>query len=143
MALTPINYVVNIDDPQAPINLTPTPQTSKTWRLDLENGRIGGYIDGKEAIRQYISKALTTARNRYLIYNDAYGEEISDFIGQNLTQSLLDVEIPRLVREAIQYDDRISEVSDIRVSQYNSDSTLITFTVKLINGEFLTEEVTL
>lgn len=142
MALTPINYTVNIDAAQTD-DLSPTVETSRTWRINLETGRLERFIDNKEAIRQYIRKALMTGRNRYLIYDDTYGEELRDLIGYNLTPALRDVEIPRVVREAIEYDDRILEVTNVKVTQYGSDGVHIEITVELIDGEFLTEGVTI
>lgn len=140
MALTPINFATDAEEVQTVDTVQPV-QPSKTWRMDLETGRIGGFIDGKEAIRQYIRKALMTARNRYLIYDDFYGEEIRDLIGHNLTPALMDVEIPRLVREAIIYDDRIKSVPTVKVSKYGSDGVLVEITVVLTDGDLLTEEV--
>lgn len=140
MALTPINFATDTAEVQ-PVEVTPVTQPSKTWRMDLETGRIAGFVDGKEAIRQYIRKALMTSRNRYLIYDDFYGEEIRDLIGHNLTPALMDVEIPRLVREAIIYDDRIESVPSVKVSKYGSDGVLVEITVVLTDGDLLTEEV--
>ena len=140
MALTPIDFATDTAEVQ-PGNTVQLVQPSKTWRIDLENGRISGFVDGKEAIRQYIRKALMTSRNRYLIYDDFYGEEIRDLIGHNLTPALMDVEIPRLVREAIIYDDRIESVPSVKVSKYGSDGVLVEVTVVLTDGDLLTEEV--
>ena len=140
MALTPINFATDTAEVQ-PVNTVQPVQPSKTWRMDLETGRITGFVDGKEAIRQYIRKALMTSRNRYLIYDDFYGEEIRDLIGHNLTPALMDVEIPRLVREAIIYDDRIASVPIVKVSKYGSDGVLVEITVVLTDGDLLTEEV--
>ena len=140
MALTPINYAV-VADQTSTNDVEQEVEPSLTWRMNLETGRIEGFIDDKEAIRQYIRKALMTPRNQYLIYNDEYGEEISTLIGGNLTQAVRDVELPRLVREAIEYDDRISAVRDIVITPYNADSVHITFTVELIDGELLEEGV--
>lgn len=140
MALTPINYVVNEDEIQTD-DLTVEIQPSRTWKIDLEGARINAYIDDKEAIRQYIRKALMTSRNRYLIYDDYYGEEIRDLIGHNLTPQLMNVEIPRLVREAIIYDDRIESVPSVVVSQHGSDGIHVAVTVELVDGDLLTEEV--
>lgn len=140
MALTPVNYTVATDDALAS-DLTQTKESSKTWRMNLETGRIEGVIDGKEAIRQYIQKALMTPRNRYLIYDDMYGEEVSTLIGSNLTQAVRDVELPRLIREAIEYDDRIREVTNIVINPYESDGVHIAFTVELVDGELLEEGV--
>lgn len=142
MALTPFNFDINTES-LLEETLLPIKQPSKTWQLDLANGKLLGKIDGKEAIRQYIRKALMTARNRYLIYDDYYGEEIRDLIGHDLTPALTLVEIPRLVREAIIYDDRIESVPSVKVDKYGSDGVLVTVTVKLVDGDFVTEEVTI
>lgn len=145
MSLTPIEYEILAEE-EAALDLDadtlPIIESSRTWNMDLENGRLRTFIDDEDAIRQYIRKALMTSRNRYLIYDDTYGEELRDLIGQNLTQDLMDVEIPRVVREAIEGDDRIEEVSDVKVTQYNSDGILIEVTVITVTGLFITEEVT-
>ena len=84
-----------------------------------------------------------TTRNRFLIYDDQYGEEISYVIGQNATQSLLDGEIPRLIREALIYDDRIADIPSIEIERYNPDSIHIRITVVTVGGILITEEVTI
>lgn len=145
MSLTPIEYEILAEEEKAldlGTDTLPVVESSRTWRMDLENGRLRTFIDNEEAIRQYIRKALMTSRNRYLIYDGTYGEELRDLIGQNLTQDLMNVEIPRVVREAIEGDDRIQEVSDVKVTQYNSDGILIEVTVIAVTGLFITEEVT-
>lgn len=142
MALTPFSFDVDTES-QSEESAVPVKQPSKTWALDLKHGRIVSKIDGKEAIRQYIWKALMTSRNRYLIYDDFYGEEIRDLIGHDLTPALMFVEIPRLVREAIIYDDRIESVPSVKVAKYGSDGVLVTATVKLFDGDFITVEVTI
>lgn len=145
MSLTPIEYEILAEEEDAldlELDALPEIETSRTWRMDLENGRLRTFIDDEDAIRQYIRKALMTSRNRYLIYDDTYGEELRDLIGQNLTQDLMNVEIPRVVRVAIEGDDRIEEVSDVTVTQYNSDGIHIEVSVITVAGLFITEEVT-
>lgn len=145
MSLTSIEYEILAEEEDAldlDTDTLPVIESSRTWNMDLENGRLRTFIDDEDAIRQYIRKALMTSRNRYLIYDDTYGEELRDLIGQNLTQDLMDVEIPRVVREAIEGDDRIEEVSDVKVTQYNSDGILIEVTVITVTGLFIAEGVT-
>lgn len=145
MSLTPTEYEILAEEEDAldlELDALPEIESSRTWRMDLENGRLRTFIDNEEAIRQYIRKALMTSRNRYLIYDDTYGEELRDLIGQNLTQDLMNVEIPRVVREAIEGDDRIQEVPDVKVTQYNSDGVHIEVTVITVTGLFIAEGVT-
>ena len=42
---------------------------SKTYRLDLDKGRIVGKVDGLEAVNQAIRKAIITPRFKCLIYD--------------------------------------------------------------------------
>ena len=56
---------------------------SKTYRLDLEEGRILGMVDGQEAVRQAIHKAIITPRWKCLIYDNQYGSEIEAAVIQS------------------------------------------------------------
>lgn len=139
MALTPINISL---DAELTEERAPEIQPSKTFALNLESGKIGDYIDGEAAIQQFIRKAIYTARNRYLIYSDAYGSEVDELISQSLPFSVLKIEIPRLIEEAIIYDDRIESVGNFELSQ-ESDGLFVSFTVALTNGEIIESEVIL
>lgn len=146
MALTPENETAFLDDylahaAQSETTLAVNP--SKTWALDFDAGTIGATIDEDLALRQFIIKALMTARSRYLIYSDDYGNELFDLIGENVTPALLDSEIPRMVREALVYDDRVEDVTDIAYSR-TGDELYVSFTVVRSNGDTnLTQEVVL
>jgi hypothetical protein len=117
-----------------------TPEPTKTYKLDFENGVIGDFIDGDDALRQFIVKAIHTARFRYLIYDDQYGSELEDLIGADVTDAFLNEEIPRVIREALIYDDRIADVRDFVVRR-ESDRVYVEFTVVKTDGDTLTEEV--
>lgn len=143
MALTPINYTITEELTEETVETTITEvQPSRTFYLDLENGKLGGYIDDKQAIQQFIRKAVYTARNRYLIYSDTYGSEVEDLISQSLPFSVLKIEIPRLIEDAIIYDDRIESVDNFVLTQ-DSDNLFVSFTVTLTNGESIASEVIL
>ena len=114
-----------------------TVQPSKTYRLDFENGRLGGFIDEKEALQQAVHKALITARERFLIYTDEYGCEIEDLIGASVTKSFVETEIPRVIEEALIYDDRIESVNDLTVTA-SGDTVIISFSITDSNGEEIT-----
>ncbi|WP_416045953.1 DUF2634 domain-containing protein [Priestia megaterium] len=114
-------------------------QPSKTYKIDFENGRIGGFIDETEALKQAVQKALITARERFLIYTDEYGCELEDLIGTSVTQAFIETEIPRVVEEALIYDDRIDSLSDFEVVA-SGDTVTISFTVTDSNGEEITFE---
>ncbi|MFZ4454343.1 DUF2634 domain-containing protein [Salibacterium aidingense] len=110
-----------------------TRQPSKTWRLDFENGRIRRPIDGERAIRQFVRKTLMTERFRYAIYSADHGSELESLIGANITDNLKNVEIPRLVREALVVDDRIADVTNFEVER-DKDAVFVTFDVVTAAG---------
>lgn len=120
--------------------LQTTTEIQPSLTYALLDGRIGGKIDGNEAIRQFIAKAIKTARNRFLIYDDQYGCELEDLIGASVTRELLEEEIPRVIYEAIIDDDRIRDVINFVVTN-EGDKVFVSFTVVLVNGEQVESEV--
>lgn len=138
MALTPEGINEEIEEVESD-ELEP----SKTWNIDFASGTIGGYIDEELALRQYVIKALLTERAKYAIYSDDYGSEFQELIGEDITLALMDSEIPRMVFEAIGYDDRVEDVTDIEYTR-DGDQLFVSFTVVPAAGiSTFTEEVTL
>lgn len=134
MSLLPNNRPELLDDFLESETQTPKVEPSKTYRINFETGRISGMVDEKEALKQFIKKALLTNRSHYRIYSDDYGCEIEQLIGRNVTDSFLQAEIPRMVREALVYDDRINEVTNVTVER-QGDAIFISATVDSIYGE--------
>lgn len=105
-----------------------------TYEFNFETGQFtGGLIDSEDAIKQYILKSISTPRFRHLIYNDDYGCEIEDLIEQDLPFDYTRSEVQRMVKEAIIYDDRISNVGNFIVEK-TTDKLWIQFTVNLNTG---------
>ena len=142
MALNPENYSEVLDEAiaaeeEAEIVVEP----SKTWAIDFENGTIGKFIDEYEALRQCIRKAILTERARFAIYSDDYGCELNELIGDDeVTEDLLDAEVPRIVYEALAYDDRIDDIQTTFTRE--GDKLYISVTVVPVDGDVeITEEV--
>ncbi len=110
---------------------------SKTYRV--LNGRVVGWIDNKQALRQAIEKLLHTERYMYEIYTDEYGIELQALIGENF--DLVEAEIGRIIKEALLADDRIVSVENIQATKLDSTSLLVTFSVESIFGTLAFEEV--
>ena len=110
---------------------------SKTYRV--LNGRVVGWIDNKQALRQAIEKLLHTERYMYEIYTDEYGIELQALIGENF--DLVEAEIGRIIKEALLADDRIVSVNTIQATKLDSTSLLVTFSVESIFGTLAFEEV--
>jgi phage baseplate assembly protein W len=120
----PIGITQVIDEPYLP---------SKTYKLDLDNGRIIGKVDELEAMNQFIRKALITPRFKCLIYDSQYGSEIREITTTDATREFIESEMPRLVEDALTYDPRILKVYDFSFS-FKDDSVFLKFSVDTIFG---------
>jgi len=126
MALSPLATIDPTYDETADITAE---LPSKTYAIDFVTGDIGGELDGIDAIKQYIVKAIKTARFRFSIYDTDYGSEIDDLIGQDVSIALLETEIPRVIEEAILYDDRVISVYDFELTR-EGDRLYVSFYVE-------------
>ena len=121
-------------------------ETSKTYRIDWENGRISGYVDGIEAMKQFIKKAILTPRFKCLIYDSQYGSEIRDtLIVPGITREYIEAEAPFLAEDALIHDERVLRVYNFNIEfgeRYPlHDTVVISFDVDTIYGKIPIEEV--
>lgn len=115
--------------------------TSKTYRLDLDNGRICGIVDGLPAVEQAIRKAIITPRFACLIYNSQYGSEIeSAFIEKDASMEYIKASVEGYVRDALLPDTRILSVSDFEV-EFTGDNVQLSFYAETIFGPINISEV--
>ena len=139
MALSPLTPV---DITQEEItDVAAEQQPLKTYAIDFDSGVLGGIVDGREAIKQAVIKVLITERYRYAIYDDDYGSELDDLIGSDASLDLLETEVPRVIEEALLYDDRITDVYDFELTR-EGDRLNVSFYVD-INEESIPVEVTI
>ncbi len=73
-------------------------------------------VEGKEAVKVWIWKAIRTPRFRYEIYTWAYGSEFESLLGQAYSDSVKTAEAPRYLRECLLVNPYIKEVKDISVA---------------------------
>lgn len=111
-------------------------QSSRTWKLDFDQGRVVGSIDGLEAVRQAVLKIIQTGRFVHLVYSADYGGGFASLVGRN--PLLVQTELRRQIREALIQDDRIADVRDINVDIVG-DTATINFTVISAYGSFQEE----
>lgn len=133
MSVLPVFPVEGVEEQQEP--------HSRTYRLDLETGRIRGMVDGLEAVNQAIQKALLTPRFRCMIYDNQYGSELKQIIiAEDVTPEFVETEVPRLVQEALLADSRVLEVADFALD-IAGERVSVRFTAETIFGETTIEEV--
>ena len=114
---------------------------SLTYRLDLDKGRIVGKVDGMEAVRQAIKKAIITPRFKCLIYDNQYGCELQEAtIAKDATEEFVKASAKGFVKDALLPDTRILSVHDFKI-EIDGDSAQIYFRVDTIFGTTEIEEV--
>ena len=121
-------------------------ETSRTYYIDWKQGRISGFVDGVDAMRQFIKKALLTPRFKCLIYNNQYGSELKEaLIDKNVTREYVEAEISFLVEDTLIHDERVLKIYDIDITYGDTyplqDSVLVKFAVDTIYGQIPVEEV--
>lgn len=110
---------------------------TKTYDIDIEKGRIKGYIDEQEAMKQAIFLALSTERYDYVIYDHNYGITLKDLFGKD--KYIACAVLERRIRDTLSVDDRIVSLTDFDF-EVGRHSVSVTFNVKTIFGE-VSEEV--
>ena len=107
-------------------------EPSNTFFIDFEKGRISGFVDEREAVKQAIMLILNTERYKFLIYSWNYGVELEELIGTH--PDIVEDEAERLISEALLQDYRITAVYDFEFSR-NRDTLLVNFKVDSIYGD--------
>ena len=114
---------------------------SKTYRLDLEKGRLVGKVDGIAAVNQAIHKAIITPRFKCLIYNHQYGNEAEAAVtAKDATRDYIEATLEGFVRDALRPDTRILSISDFAID-FEGDAAHISFLAETIFGATEVEEV--
>lgn len=111
-------------------NITITQPATTTYRVDLENKRIIGKVDGIAAYNQAILKILKTPRLSYEIYNQFYGTDLDSLVG--VSRDIAATLLHTVIKECIMQDTRTIDVpqSTFTVRKgANVDTLLVEFEV--------------
>ena len=104
-----------------------------TYKMDLERGRVQNYADGITAMRQAIFKILQTERYRHKeVYSANYGVELADLFG--MPTSYCVPEIERRIKEALLWDERITNVYNFEFSLAKRGVIAVKFNADTIFG---------
>lgn len=105
---------------------------TRTLRLQPGNGRIGGYTDGRDAMKQAIYIILNVERYSCLIHSWNFGVRLKDLFGKPVSYCIS--EIRRRISDALLSDSRIQEVRDFSFEAKRGKIS-VTFTADTIFGE--------
>lgn len=96
---------------------------SPTYTFKVVNGRIRSMTDGLDAMKQAVDKILKTERFVYQIYDEQYGNDLPELIGESINYA--ESEAERMVVEALETDDRINNVEITKCEQSSSDAITV------------------
>ena len=85
-------------------------------------------VEGNEALRIWIYKALRTPRYAHAAYDDDYGCELDNLIGEPMSSDVTHLEIKRYITEALMVNPYIEELSDFTFTSTHS-GVEVTFAV--------------
>lgn len=103
--------------------------TFREYAYDFENNRLllrdgqTYLVEGNEALRIWIFKALTTERYRYTAYDSDFGSEIHTLIGGPLSSDITTSELKRFIIEALMVNPYIKELSNFHFTRSGSGVT--------------------
>ena len=131
MTLLPNQATVTIGQT---VEITPAADhPTRTDKVDFDAGRVAGFTDETEAMKQAIFKILQTERFSFLIYSWNYGIELNSIVGKSYP--VFSSEIKRVITEALMVDSRITYVTDFQVEQIDKRTARVSFTAETIFGE--------
>lgn len=113
-------------------------QPTRTYKMNLVDMKITGFVDGPAAMKQAIYKILNTERYNCLIYSWNYGAELADLFGEPLP--FVYPEIKRRVTEALIQDERITSVDGFTFTSKKGE-VFVQFTVYTTEGDIEIEKV--
>lgn len=114
-------------------------QPTKTWLINRQTMRVQATDEGLTAVRQAVEIYLNTERFRWQIYTARMGTELETLIGDEA--DFIQSELPRMVTEALEVDDRILEVTDFAFTAAG-DEMSVSFNVITVFGA-IAEEITI
>lgn len=112
----------------------------RTYRMDFENKRIIGMVDGLDAVCQSLFKVLQTRRYAHDIYDDQYGCDIMNKIGNSdLTPGYFESDIPAMIEDAFLNMDEVAGIEDVQFEMLDGDSVYVSFFAETTFGNTIVE----
>lgn len=121
-------------------NTSTTTTTVKEYAWNFENNDFllvdGKFqiVEGVEALKVWIWKALRTPNSVYSVYSSSYGSRKDDLVGKGYSSSLIESEAQRIVWECISYNSHITGIKDFSVDMVD-DILTVSFTAITDQGE--------
>lgn len=118
---------------------TTAPAPVKTFRLDFDKFELkNSVVDGEEALHQAIQVICAVRRNTPG-FPEGFGLDLDSVLG--VSKEFTKANLERLIRDALDFDDRIASVDGFEITGHGEHSLLAEFTVHMADGGAFEEEV--
>jgi len=104
-----------------------------------ENGKIK-VLEGVEALKMWVEKAIRTPRYRVPIYSNSYGDEIEDLLSLDIPTAVFKSEVIRVTTEALMINPCIKRVDNF-VLERGSDRLRINCRITSSFGDSFEQEI--
>ena len=102
----------------------------------LKNGDRLAELNGNEALKVWIFKALKTKRNFYEIHSDSYGNDLDVHIGTVYQESIKNALIISEIKDCLLVNPYILNCYNFELNYNNDDNHLkVSFNVSTVYGE--------
>ncbi len=108
-------------------------------QFELEDGKFK-IVEGLEAVKIWIYKALKTQKARFPIYSKDYGHDLEKMIGKEQSEGYVLSQGRRYLKEALLISPYITNLREVKVN-FNKDSLEFKFTAETVYGEVRIEDV--
>ena len=102
----------------------------------LKNGDRLAELNGNEALKVWIFKALKTKRNFYEIHSDSYGNDLDVHIGTVYQESIKNALIISEIKDCLLVNPYILNCYNFELNYNNDDNNLkVSFNISTVYGE--------
>lgn len=112
----------------------------KEVKWDFENNKpflLNGefvFVTGNEAIKTWIYKALQVKRYENVIYSFDYGQELESIIGKGYSETLINSEATRLIKECLLINPYIKSIDNINITFENEGALYVDCDITTLYG---------
>lgn len=108
--------------------------TTNTFKRDADGRRI--IVEGDDALKVWIFKALQIERYQYLAYSWQYGIELKPFIGLVMTVQERESELERVIVECLMVNPYIRSIDSVTFT-VDDDSLTADISLTTVYGEVI------
>ncbi len=91
-------------------DLTQSDKTYKAFKIDFENKKIDGIVDGKEALEQQIKMVLKTQRYKYPVFSHSFGTDYASVFSEGYQKAM--GKLKNALCDSLIFDERIKAVDN-------------------------------